>query len=54
MFDNPGLFVTAVLDYSSNALFLGEIFRGMAYTLKAFFEPKVTVSSSEGCRAQEQ
>lgn len=33
----------SVLDYSANALFITEIFRGMAYTLKAFFDPKVTV-----------
>lgn len=32
-----------VLDDSANALFVTEIFRGMALTLKAFFDPKVTV-----------
>jgi formate hydrogenlyase subunit 6/NADH:ubiquinone oxidoreductase subunit I len=37
---------TAVLDDSANALFVTEIIRGMAYTIKAFFEPKVTVSCS--------
>jgi len=37
----------AVLDDSANALFMTEIVRGMAYTIKAFFEPKVTVSSEE-------
>jgi hypothetical protein len=37
---------TAVLDDSANALFMTEIVRGMAYTIKAFFEPKVTVSGS--------
>jgi hypothetical protein len=35
----------AVLDDSANALFMTEIVRGMAYTIKAFFDPKVTVSS---------
>jgi hypothetical protein len=35
----------AVLDDSANALFVTEIVRGMAYTLKAYFEPKVTVSA---------
>jgi hypothetical protein len=39
----------AVLDDSANALFMTEIFRGMAYTIKAYFEPKVTVS---GARAR--
>jgi hypothetical protein len=36
--------VCAVLDDSANALFVTEIVRGMAYTLKAYFDPKVTVS----------
>jgi hypothetical protein len=35
-----------VLDDSANALFMTEIVRGMAYTIKAYFDPKVTVSSS--------
>ncbi len=39
------LLTHAVLDDSANALFVTEIFRGMAYTLKAFFDPKVTVSA---------
>jgi NADH dehydrogenase (ubiquinone) Fe-S protein 8 len=34
-----------VLDDSANSLFVTEIFRGMALTLKAFFDPKVTVRS---------
>ena len=38
----------AVLDDSANALFVTEIFRGMALTLKAFFDPKVTVSGDGG------
>lgn len=37
----------AVLDDSANALFMTEIVRGMAYTIKAFFEPKVTVSREQ-------
>jgi hypothetical protein len=36
--------VSTVLDDSANALFVTEIVRGMAYTLKAYFDPKVTVS----------
>lgn len=38
----------AVLDDSANALFVTEIFRGMALTLKAFFDPKVTVRACAG------
>lgn len=36
----------AVLDDSASSLFLGEIYRGMALTLKAYFDPKVTVSAA--------
>jgi hypothetical protein len=32
---------TPVLDDSANALFMTEIVRGMAYTIKAYFDPKV-------------
>jgi hypothetical protein len=39
---------SAVLDDSANALFMTEIVRGMAYTIKAYFDPKVTVSSRLG------
>ncbi len=35
----------AVLDESAQTLFLTEMFRGLGYTLKSFFDPKVTVSS---------
>ena len=40
-----------VLDDSANALFMTEIVRGMAYTIKAFFEPKVTVRSENKLQA---
>eukprot|EP00775_Hariotina_reticulata_P011079 gene11079-11235_t len=36
--------LAAILDDSANALFMTEIFRGMAYTIKAYFEPKVTLN----------
>ena len=36
--------MAGVLDESSQTLFLTELMRGMAMTLKVFFEPKVTVS----------
>ena len=36
--------MTAVLDESAQTLFLTELFRGLNYTLKSFFDPKVTVS----------
>lgn len=36
--------MSSILDDSASALFTTEIFRGMAYTIKAFFDPKVTVS----------
>ncbi|KAF8073190.1 NADH dehydrogenase [ubiquinone] iron-sulfur protein 8-B [Scenedesmus sp. PABB004] len=36
--------VAAILDDSANALFVTEIVRGMAYTIKAYFEPKVTLN----------
>jgi hypothetical protein len=39
---------SAVLDDSASSLFVTEVFRGMAYTLKAFFDPKVTVSGRGG------
>ena len=32
-----------MLDESANTLFMTEIFRGLSITLKAFFDPKVTV-----------
>ncbi len=35
--------VPAVLDDSASVLFMTEIMRGMAYTLGAFFDKKVTV-----------
>lgn len=37
-----------VLDESANTLFLTELWRGLAMTLKCFFEPPVTVSDSSG------
>ena len=37
---------SAVLDESAQTLFLTEMARGMLLTLKTFFEPKVTVSST--------
>jgi len=36
--------VAAVIDESSQTLFLTEMFRGLNLTLKAFFDRKVTVS----------
>lgn len=33
-----------MLDESAQTLFLTEMFRGLNYTLKSFFDPKVTVS----------
>jgi hypothetical protein len=36
----------AVLDESAQTLFLTELFRGLNYTLKSFFDPKVTVGLS--------
>jgi len=36
--------VSAVLDDSASTLFVTEVFRGMAYTLKAFFDPKLTIN----------
>ena len=38
----------AVLDASAQTLFLTEMFRGMALTLRYFFEPKVTVRPAAG------
>lgn len=35
--------LAGVLDESANTLFLTELWRGLALTLKVFFEPKVTV-----------
>lgn len=34
---------SSILDDSASGLFVTEVFRGMAYTIKAFFDPKVTV-----------
>lgn len=50
---HPCHYAAAVLDDSANALFMTEIVRGMAYTIKAFFDPKVTVSST-GCDSKLQ
>lgn len=36
--------VGAILDDSANALFMTEIVRGMMYTIKAYFDPKVTIN----------
>lgn len=36
----------AVLDDSAHVLFVTEIYRGMMYTLGAFFDNKVTVSGA--------
>lgn len=36
---------SAVIDASSQTLFLTEMFRGLNLTLKAFFDRKVTVST---------
>lgn len=36
--------LTGVLDESSQTLFLTELWRGLAMTLKVFFEPKVTIN----------
>lgn len=38
----------AVLDDSAHMLLLTEIWRGMAYTLGAFFDKKVTVREGYG------
>ena len=39
-----------VLDESANTLFLTELWRGLAMTLKCFFEPPVTVSGQQSRR----
>jgi hypothetical protein len=36
--------VGSILDDSASTLFVTEVFRGMAYTLKAFFDPKLTIN----------
>ena len=38
----------AVLDESAQTLFLTEMWRGLSYTLKSFFDPKVTVHRLSG------
>ena len=38
-----------MLDESAQTLFLTELFRGLNYTLKSFFDPKVTVGSHFRC-----
>ena len=49
--------LAGVLDESANTLFLTELWRGLALTLKVFFEPPVTVGGrgkpgGAGCRLQ--
>lgn len=40
-----------MLDESANTLFLTELWRGLALTLKVFFERPVTVRAQAGARA---
>lgn len=41
---NRGMFLSAVITRTSEALFLTEMFRGMALCLQYFFQPKVTLN----------
>lgn len=38
--------MAGVLDESANTLFLTELWRGLALTMKVFFEPPVTVRAA--------